>query len=496
MAMKEMPVGVSIDQAVNNTAAAVDAAVMEKLIAIALKRGGEFADIFVEYAIANAILLEENKIRQAQTGISAGVGIRVIIGEKIGYAYSDSFEFEHLKKAAETASYIAESNYQGKLTAFNTSPAKAKRLSPIENPVYGIAPANKSELLWRINKAAYAADRRITQVTASIGDAFRYTRIANSQGVLIDNQESGCRINGSVIAEDGSKRQTGYHGAGGHIGFDFFNKFTPESIAQEAVRVALVRLDARPAPAGQQEVVLGNGWAGILLHEAVGHGLEADFNRKKTSLYSGRIGQKVASDLVTVIDDGTIPNLRGTINMDDEGAPPQKNVLIEKGILRGYLTDYLNGVLLKTGTTGSGRRESYKHYPLPRMTNTFMAAGESSPEDIIKSVKKGFYAKSFGGGQVDISNGQFVFEVTEGYLIEDGKITAPVKGASLIGNGPQILERVVMVGNDFEFDTGIGTCGKNGQSAAVGIGMPTCKISEITVGGTEIGGASMTEGRI
>ncbi len=470
--------------------------ILEKLISTALQQGGDFAEIYAEYGVTNAVELEENKLRLAQTGVIQGVGIRVISGEKTGYAYSDSFEISHLERAAKTASFIAENDSNGVIGALDTSSSDVIILSPIESYPTQVEVRRKTDLLWRANTAAYAADPYIKQVTTSFGDSMKYYSVANSDGLLTDNRESMCRINVGVVAEKNGRRQSGYHGGGGRVDFSFFNSFTPEAVAKEAVRMAIIKLEAREAPAGVQEVVLGNGWAGVLLHEAIGHGLEADFNRKKTSLYSGRIGQKVASELVTVVDDGTIPNQRGTINIDDEGTKSSRNVLIENGVLKGYLCDYLNGRLMNTQSTGSGRRESYKHYPMPRMTNTFMLAGDTAPDDIIKSVKKGFYAKSFGGGQVDISNGQFVFEVTEGYLIEDGKITAPVKGANLIGLGPQVLERVVMVGNDMKLDTGVGTCGKNGQSVPVGVGMPTCKISEMIVGGTQIDGASLTGGNI
>ncbi|MCD6163736.1 MAG: metalloprotease TldD [candidate division Zixibacteria bacterium] len=468
---------------------------IDKLLSTALSRSGDFAEIYAEYAISSAIALEENKIRQAQSGIIMGVGIRVLFGERTGYAYSDSLEFEHLKRAAEIASHIAEGNEPGNIVSVNAASMKVKNISPIDIYPADTAVKDKSSLLWRANKAGYAADKHVKQVNASFTDSIKFFRIANSNGLLADNQESLCRLNVSVVIEKDNQRQSGYHGGGGRVGISHFDKFTPEKVANEAVRVARIRLEARDAPAGPQAVVLGNGWAGVLFHEAVGHGLEADFNRKRTSLYAGRIGQKVASDLCTIVDDGTIPNRRGSLNIDDEGAKTCRNILIENGVLKNYMTDYLNARLMNTQSTGAGRRESYRSYPLPRMTNTFMLAGESSSDEIIKSVKKGFYAKSFGGGQVDISNGQFVFEVVEGYLIENGKITAPVKGATLIGSGPEVLEKVVMVGNDFEFDTGVGSCGKNGQSVPVGIGMPTCKISEITIGGTALSGASLTDGK-
>ena len=483
----------SINNKISLICQALDNSTLDKLISIALGKGGDYADIYIEYAVTNALSLQENKIRQAQSGILMGVGIRVISGDKTGYAYSDSLEFDKLGDAARIASTIAEDNHPGKMLKFSVETTKSDNLSPIGAYPSEAEVRSKSDLLWRANKAAFAANTNVIQVMASFVDSLKYYKIANSRGAIVENQESQCRLNVSAVAQKNNNRQAGYHGGGGRVGYEFFETFTPEKAAQEAVRVALVKLDAREAPAGPQEVVLGNGWAGVLLHESVGHGLESDFNRKKTSLYTDRLGQKVASELVTVVDDGTIANRRGSLNIDDEGTPTHRNVLIENGILKGYLYDILNANLMNTQSTGSGRRESYKHYPLPRMTNTFMTGGDHDPQEIIGSVKKGFYAKSFGGGQVDISNGQFVFEVTEGYLIENGKISAPVKGANLIGLGPQILERVVMVGNDFELDTGVGTCGKNGQSVPVGVGMPTCKISEITVGGTEIPSGEPTE---
>lgn len=494
--MDKIEYAASIAPSISLMNQAIGRLMLNKLIAIALAKGGDYADIYAEYAVYNALALQENKIRQAQTGIAMGVGIRVISGDKTGYAFSDSLDFDKLREAAKTASTIAAGNQPGKIVTVNGSITRSANLSPIISYPSEAEIQSKAGLLWRANKAAYDADSHIIQVNASFVDSLKYYRIANSYGMAIENQESQSRLNVGVVAEKNNSRQSGYHGGGGRMDFKFFNEFTPEKAAQEAVRTALIKLQAREAPAGPQEVVLGNGWAGVLLHESVGHGLEADFNRKKTSLYSGRIGQKVSSELVTVVDDGTIPNHRGSLNIDDEGTATQRTVLIDKGILKGYLYDILNANLMNTKSTGSGRRESYKHYPLPRMTNTFMTAGEYDSEEIIASVKKGFYAKSFGGGQVDISNGQFVFEVTEGYLIENGKITAPVKGANLIGLGPQILERVVMVGNDFRLDSGVGTCGKNGQSVPVGVGMPTCKITEITVGGTEIPGASLAEGEV
>ncbi|TET66090.1 MAG: metalloprotease TldD [Candidatus Zixiibacteriota bacterium] len=463
----------------------------EKLISVALSRGGEFADIYFQYSILNGVTLEENKIRQAQCGISMGVGVRVISGEKTGYAYSDDLSFDSLKKAAEVASYIAGNVPTGKLTSVDVSPRKVKPISPININPNEVAVREKSDLLWRANKSAYEEDSRVIQVMGSFWDSLKHITVANSNGVLAKDQQIMTRLNVTVTVEEEEERQNGYYGGGGRIGFDHFDKFTPEFVAKEAVRMATTNLEAVEAPAGMQTVVLGNGWAGILLHEAIGHGLEADFNRKKTSLYSDRIGEKVASDGVTVIDEGIIPNRRGSVSIDDEGEPTRKNILIEDGVLRGYMCDHLNAKLMGLKPTGNGRRESFKHYPMPRMTNTYMLPGKYDPREIIESVKSGFYAKSFGGGQVDISNGNFVFQVTEGYLIEEGKITRPVKGANLIGVGPEILSKVEMIGNDLELDSGIGSCGKNGQTVPVGVGLPTTKIASITVGGTAIKGKSM-----
>jgi TldD protein len=459
---------------------------IDKILSEALGHGGKFAEIYAEYSAINGLSLEDNKIRQAQSGISQGIGIRVISGEKTGYAYSERFDIKDLLHAARTASLIADSTGAGGYNHVKQQVVNTPNNSPVKIFPDEIETKRKAELLWRMNRAAFDEDKRVYQVEGSLWDAMKVVLIANSEGLYAADQRIMLRINAMTLVEENGAKQMGRHGGGGRIGFEYFEKMTPEYFAKESVRMATVMLHAHEAPAGPQTVVLGNGWAGVLLHESVGHGLEADFNRKGTSLYSGKIGQRVASELVTVVDDGTIPHLRGSINIDDEGEPGQRKVLIENGILKGYMVDRLNAGLLGMKSTGSGRRESYQYYPVPRMTNTFMTSGEHDPEEIIKSVKRGFYAKNFGGGQVDISNGQFVFQVIEGYMIEDGRITYPVKGANLIGSGPEVLQKVVMVGSDLEYDTGIGTCGKDGQGVPVGVGMPTCKISEITVGGTRV----------
>ncbi|MBU0518950.1 metalloprotease TldD, partial [bacterium] len=439
----------------------------------------------------SSLQLEEELIRQANYGVVQGVGIRVVNGAQTGYGYSDDFNFDSLRSAAEVAAFIADNPTSTREPA-EIVPRNYTNINPISVYPTEVAIKQRSDLLYRANDTARKADNRIIQVDASFSDSASLITIANSEGLYTTDERVIYRLNVSVVAEENNKRERGYHGGGGRVGFDHFDIQRPEQSAAEAVRQATVMLDAVDAPAGPNEVVLGNGWAGILLHEAIGHGLEADFNRKGTSLYSGKIGEKVASELCTIIDEGNIPNRRGSLTVDDEGTPTRKNVLIENGILKSYLVDRLNGKLMNMELTGSGRRQSFKHYPLPRMTNTYMTGGEHTPEDIISSVTNGFYAKSFGGGQVDISNGNFVFNVTEGYLIENGKITAPVKGATLIGVGPEVLNKVVMLGNDFSLDDGIGTCGKNGQSVPVGVGQPHAKISEITVGGTAVPGASMT----
>ncbi|TKJ40863.1 metalloprotease TldD [candidate division LCP-89 bacterium B3_LCP] len=481
----------ALAKAVASSEAQLDKKTISKLLEIALSQGGEFSEVYIQYTINSSLQLEEERIRQANYGIVQGVGIRVLNGAQTGYGYSDDFSFDSLESAAKVAAFIANQPDSAKHPA-KIVPRNYANVNPIGIYPDQVAVKQKTDLLYRANDVARSNDKRIIQVDASFADSVSMFTIANSEGLYTTDERVLFRMNVSVIAEENDRRERGYHGGGGRLGFNHFETLTPEILANEAVRQATVLLDAVDAPAGPNEVVLGNGWAGILLHEAIGHGLEADFNRKKTSLYTGRIGEKVASELCTVIDEGNIPNRRGSLTVDDEGTPTRKNVLIEDGILRSYMVDRLNGKLMNMELTGSGRRQSFKHYPMPRMTNTYMMPGESTPEEIISSVEKGFYAKSFGGGQVDISNGNFVFNVTEGYLIENGKVTAPVKGATLIGIGPEVLTKVVMVGNDFSLDQGIGNCGKNGQSVPVGVGQPHVKISEITVGGTAVAGASMT----
>jgi TldD protein len=450
----------------------------------ALSAGGDYADLYFEYLATSSLSIDESIVKSAVQGVSLGVGVRVIAGERTGYAYSDDLSPEKIRRAARVAACIAKGPAKVDKTGFEE--ANKRDLYPILQAPNETSLTERVELVKRADRAARAYDSRVFQVQASYADSLRQVLVANSDGVLSFDRQPMARMGVGVLARQGDGTpQRGYSGGGGRVALDFFlNEKTPEYFAHEAARQAIVQLDAVPAPAGEMTVVLGPGWPGILLHEAVGHGLEADFNRKKVSAFSDRIGQQVASPLCTVIDDGTIRNRRGSLNVDDEGAPTQKNVLIEKGVLRGYLFDKLSSRLLHAGPTGNGRRESYQHIPMPRMTNTFMLAGESDPDEIVRSTPRGLYCANFGGGQVDITSGNFVFSASESYLIEDGRITRPVRGATLIGNGPEALKYVSMVGNDLKLDEGVGICGKEGQSVPVGVGIPTIKVDRMTVGGT------------
>ena len=457
---------------------------LESYLAEALSHGGDYADLYFEYLLTSSIGIDESIVKSAAQGVSMGVGVRVISGERTGYAYSDDLAPEKIRKAARVAAYIAAG--PSKVETFNLKEGRTHDLYPVAVAPAETALAERVELVRRADRAARAYDSRIFQVQAVYADNLRQVLVATSEGVLTADRQPLARLSISVLArENGGPPQRGHSGGGGRVELSFFeNQKTPEEFAGEAAREAIAMLGAVDAPAGETTVVLGPGWPGILLHEAVGHGLEADFNRKGLSAFTGRIGQKVASELCTVIDDGTISHRRGSLNMDDEGQPTQRNVLIEKGVLRGYLQDKLSSSLLGAAPTGSGRRESYEHMPLPRMTNTFMLAGESDPQEIVRSVPKGLYCVSFGGGQVDITSGNFVFSASESYLIEEGRITRPVRNATLIGNGPEALKYVSMVGNDLRLDQGIGICGKEGQSVPVGVGIPTIRIDKMTVGGT------------
>jgi TldD protein len=457
---------------------------IESLLGVALSRGGDYADLYFEYATLNSLNLEEQIIKSANRAARLGVGVRVISGEKTGYAYCDEIDVAAIRKAALTAAHIAQSGFgAGPVKVSRSNPARD--LYPVTQLIDDEPLPQKIELLNRIDRTSRAFDRRIREAQVSLADEFKLVLIATSEGSLVGDAQPLARMRVMCIADDDGNLQSGVSGGGGRVGMDFFSDRLLDHYANEAARQAIVQLEAQDAPAGSMEVVLGPGWPGVLLHEAVGHGLEADFNRKGMSAFSGLIGQKVASELCTVVDDGAMPNRRGSLNIDDEGNPTSKTVLIENGVLRGYLQDKLSSRLTGASLTGNGRRESYRRMPMPRMTNTYMLNGASAPDEIIRSVKRGLYAVQFGGGQVDITNGKFVFNATEAYLIEDGKVTAPVKGATLIGNGPDALTKVTAVANDLALDEGVGTCGKDGQSVPVGVGIPTIKISEMTVGGTK-----------
>ena len=461
---------------------------IERLLSVAMAKGAEFAEVYVERTDFTAVSLDEEKVKSAQNGLSQGVGVRVISGSRVGYAYSDDLDDEALVKAATTASFIAHGG--GSEQAFNVARSPVPSFYRVPVPLAQVEIAKKRDLVVRADVAARKYDRRVKQVMATYADSTKRILVANTRGHLSEDSQDLCRISAMVVAQGaGGERRTGSFGGGGRVPFSHFDTFTPEQVAREAARQALATLGAKEAEAGQQTVVLAPGWSGILLHEAVGHGLEADFIRKGTSLFAGKLGEKVASELVTVIDDGTMANARGSVNVDDEGVQAQFKVLIERGVLKGYMYDTLNAKLMKQQSTGSGRRESFKHLPMPRMTNTYLAPGEDSPEEIIKSVGKGVYCANFGGGQVDITNGNFVFEVSEAYEIKKGKLGRPLKGVTLIGVGPEALKNITRVGNDPHPDPGMGTCGKDGQSVPVGVGLPTVRIDNMTVGGTRLGGA-------
>jgi TldD protein len=457
----------------------------ERTLGTALERKADYADLYFEFRSAEALSLEESIVNKTAKSISQGVGVRVCAEDRTGYAYSDEVTVDRMRLAAETARAIADQTGKSPGAVQVGARTSGHELYAIETSPTAIPVKEKVRLLEEIDRAARAVDPRIKTVVASFAAEDKVVMVVNSEGAIAADRQPLCRLNVTVIAEDGGNRQTGTFGGGGRVEWGFFLEDERwRQYAREAARQALINLEAIDAPAGEMVVVLGPGWPGVLLHEAVGHGLEGDFNRKKTSTFSGRIGQRVASDLCTVVDDGTIPNRRGSLNIDDEGTPTRRNVLIENGILRGYLQDRLNARLMGVEPTGNGRRESFAHIPMPRMTNTFMLAGDCTRDEIIRSVNRGLYAVNFGGGQVDITSGRFVFSASEAYLIEDGHLTRPVKGATLIGNGPEVLTRVSMVGNDLELDAGVGTCGKNGQSVPVGVGLPSIRVDGLTVGGT------------
>lgn len=443
----------------------------------------DYADLYFQYTRSESWSLEEGIVKTGSFSIEQGVGVRALSGEKTAFAYSDTLSSEALLSSAHVVRTIARQG-AGRQKVISGHPPRGHDLYPAIDPVNTLSAPEKVALLERIEKMARAADPHVVQVMAGLGAEYDVILVAGSDGRLAADVRPLVRLSLTVIAERNGRREMGHGGGGGRSGLAYFTDDVLASYVQRAVHEALVNLEARPAPAGEMTVVLGSGWPGILLHEAVGHGLEGDFNRKGSSVFSGRIGERVASKGVTVIDDGTIADRRGSLNIDDEGNASQRNVLIEDGILKGYMQDSMNARLMKMPVTGNGRRESFAHLPMPRMTNTYMLAGEVPPQEIIASVKKGLYAVNFGGGQVDITNGKFVFSTSEAYMIEDGKVTYPVKGATLIGNGPDAMNRVSLIGNDLQLDSGVGTCGKEGQSVPVGVGMPTVRMDGLTVGGT------------
>ena len=464
----------------------LDVADLNKVFGAIMTHDVDYADLYFQYSRSEAWSLEEGIVKSGSFNIDEGVGVRAISGEKTAFAYSDDITSAALGTAAEAVRAIAAAGQQKRAKATPTSGKKpGHALYVPHDPLASLDATAKVNLLERLESYARAEDARVTQVMAHIAGEYEVILVAGSDGRLAADIRPLVRVSISVIVEgEGGKREQGSSGGGGRTDYSYFSDEILRRYAKEAVHQAVTNLGAKPAPAGTMSVVLGSGWPGILLHEAVGHGLEGDFNRKGSSTFSGRVGTRVASKGVTVIDDGTIPDRRGSLNIDDEGNPTQRNVLIEDGILKGYMQDSLNARLMGVAPTGNGRRESFAHLPLPRMTNTSMLNGDKSVDEIIKSVKKGIYAVNFGGGQVDITNGKFVFSMSEAYMIEDGKVTYPVRGATLIGSGPEAMNQVSMIGNDMRLDPGVGTCGKDGQSVPVGVGQPTLRIDGLTVGGT------------
>ena len=449
-----------------------------------MMRGGvDYADLYFQVSRNESWTLEDGIIKEGSFNLDQGVGVRATSGEKTGFAYSDELLMPALEQAAGAARAIARQGQDQSVQAWSRT--SAPPLYPSEDPTTSIDDAQKTALLSEIDAATRDIDSRVEQVIVSLASSQDLILLAASDGTMAADVRPLIRLNVSVILEQDGQREQGYAGGGARTSLNYFlDSDIPLGFAQEAVRQAIVQLEAQAAPAGTMPIVLGPGWPGILLHEAVGHGLEGDFNRKGTSAFSGKVGQKVASPLCTIVDDGTLADRRGSLTVDDEGTAGQYSVLVENGVLKGYMQDKLNARLMGVESTGNGRRESFAHIPMPRMTNTYMLAGPHDPADIIASVDKGIYAPNFGGGQVDITSGKFVFSASEAYLIEKGKVTAPIKGAMLIGDGPEALNKISMVGNDLELDSGVGTCGKEGQSVPVGVGQPTLRIDEITVGGT------------
>jgi TldD protein len=442
------------------------------------------ADLYFQYTRSEGWSLEEGIVKTGSFSIDQGVGVRAVAGEKTAFAYSDDISLASLMDAAVTVRSIANAaqNRRAKVPARKVAPSRL--LYPGMDPMGSMDSAAKVKLLEKVEQLARAKDARIVQVMAGLATEYDVIMVARADGTLAADVRPLVRLSVSVIAEQGKRRESGSGGGGGRFGLAYFDDAMINAYVHDAVHAAVTNLDARPAPAGEMTVVLGPGWPGILLHEAIGHGLEGDFNRKGSSAFSGRMGQRVAAKGVTVLDDGTLADRRGSLNVDDEGHASQRNVLIEDGILKGYIQDTMNARLMGVKPTGNGRRESYAHVPMPRMTNTYMLGGDKAPEEIVASIKKGLYAPNFGGGQVDITSGKFVFSASEAYWVENGKILYPVKGATLVGSGPESLKKITMIGNDMRLDSGVGTCGKEGQSVPVGVGQPTLRIDGLTVGGT------------
>jgi TldD protein len=442
------------------------------------------ADLYFQYTRTEGWSLEEGIVKTGSFSIDQGVGVRAVAGEKTAFAYSDDISEASLMDAATTVRAIAAASQSKRSKVPARKVSASRSLYPSLDPMSTMDSTTKVKLLEKVEKLARAKDPRVVQVMAGMATEYDVVLVARADGTLAADVRPLIRLSVSVIAEQNGRREAGSSGGGGRFGLAYFDDAMVETYVDEAVHAALTNLDARPAPAGEMTVVLGSGWPGVLLHEAVGHGLEGDFNRKGSSAFSGRIGQRVAAKGVTVLDDGTIADRRGSLNVDDEGHASQKNVLIEDGILRGYIQDAMNARLMGVKPTGNGRRESYAHVPMPRMTNTYMLGGDKDPQEIVASIKKGLYATNFGGGQVDITSGKFVFSASEAYWVENGKVLYPVKGATIIGSGPESLKKISMIGNDMRLDSGVGTCGKEGQSVPVGVGQPTLRIDGLTVGGT------------
>ena len=461
---------------------ALDQSALERVFGELLAHKVDYADLYFQYSRSEGWSIEEGIVKSGSFNIDQGVGVRAVSGEKTAFAYSDDISYAALSSAAQATRAIARQGGAGGAQVARRG--GGHDLYRPRDPLASLEDAAKVALLEKIERKARALDPRVTQVIAHLAAEYEVMMVARSDGVSAADVRPLTRLSLQVIVEQDGRREQGSAGGGGRCDYAYFTDALLDDYAKKAVAQALVNLEAKPAPAGSMTVVLGPGWPGVLLHEAVGHGLEGDFNRKGSSVFSGRIGERVAAPGVTVVDDGTLSGRRGSLNVDDEGNPTQRNVLIEDGVLKGYMQDSLNARLMGVAPTGNGRRESFAHIPMPRMTNTYMLNGARDPQEIIASVERGLYAVNFGGGQVDITNGKFVFSASEAYLIENGRVTHPVKGATLIGNGPDVLTRVSMIGNDMALDTGVGTCGKEGQSVPVGVGQPTLRIDGLTVGGT------------